>query len=163
MNWNGVFSLSCRNKITGVRKWTDTVHNALTDEGEKNILDTYLRNLNVPISFYIGLTSMSSIDESTTLLSLTNEVIAAEYSRQLVERSATGWPQLLIDTNDNNFQAISKVVSFEANTSWSMVNKLFMSTTSDNSGLLISFGNLSTDRTLVENDILDITYKIKLA
>lgn len=163
MNWNGVFSLTCRNKLTGENKWSDIVHNALTDEGEHNILDAYLRNSNIPASFYIGLTSMSSIDESTTLLNLTDEVTAVEYYRQLVERTVIGWPQLQLDAFDNNYQVISKVVSFEASSSWSMADKLFMCTSSDNSGLLISFGNLSVERNLVENDILDVVYKIKLA
>lgn len=160
MKWTGEFSLVCRNK--GVIKWEEKFNNAITYLGERNILESYLTDQNSPSEFYIGLTGMASISRSTTLITLTNEISAVEYSRQLLPRSSSGWPQIIQDV-DNNYQIISEVATFEALSTWTMVDKMFMATTADNSGILISYGNLSTARTLVINDVLDVTYKVKLS
>ena len=132
-------------------------------EGEQNILDTYLRGAVGPTNFYIGLTGMASIGETTTLATLTNEPSGNGYARQIVTRTngAGGWPTLGLDAGD--YMATSSIVSFQATGTWSMADKTFMATSNDASGKLISFAALSVPRTLVVNDILDVTYKVKLS
>jgi hypothetical protein len=160
MKWTGLFELRCYN--LGKLKWSEDIFNALTNEGEQEILDTYLRGAAGPSNFYIGLTGMADITKTTTLSTLTNEPVGNGYARQLVARAngAAGWTSLGLDNGD--YLATSKIVSFEATNTWISVDKTFMSTSSDNSGKLISFASLSATRTLVVNDILDVTYKIKL-
>lgn len=161
MKWTGMFELKCYN--AGVLKWVDSIFNALTDEGEQNILDTYLRGAVGPTNFYIGLTGMASIGETTTLATLTNEPSGNGYARQIITRTngAGGWPTLGLDAGD--YMATSSIVSFQATGTWSMADKTFMATSNDASGKLISFAALSVPRTLVVNDILDVTYKVKLS
>ena len=158
MRWIGNFEVKCFNN--GQLKWDDAFHNALVDGGEQNILDTYLRNSNAPTNFYIGLTNMAGLVESTPLSSLTDEPTGNGYGRIQVTRNNTGWPSLALDAGD--YMATSRVVTFEATGTWITVDKIFMATSNDNTGVLISYGALSVPRTLIINDILDITYKIKL-
>jgi len=159
MKWTGEFHLSCRNTITGF-KWQDIAKNSLVNSGELSILSKYLREDVMDGYFYIGLTGMASIIKTTILSGLTDEVIGADYNRQQIERNITGWPQIILDSG--NYMAISKVVSFNAGGTWTQATKMFLATTLDNTGTLISAADLSTTRTLVENDILDVTYRIKL-
>lgn len=158
MKWTGVFEIKCFNN--GVLKWEDEAHNALTDEGEQQILDVYLRGATPPTDFYVGLTGMAGIAETTTLALLTTEPTETGYARIQVTRDNVGWPNLALDAGD--FMATSKIMSFEAGATWTAVDKAFMSTSSDNTGKLISFAALSTTRTLVINDVLEVTYKVKL-
>lgn len=160
MKWTGVFEAICHNN--GKLKWSEKAFNTLTDIGEQDIIDVYLRGATGPVGFYIGLTGMTTIVETTLLTGLTNEPSGGGYSRQSVARSAlaAGWPTLVLDSGD--YMATSKIVSFNATATWSMVDKMFMATSADNTGKLISYAALSTPRTLVLNDILDITYKVKL-
>jgi len=159
MKWIGEFHLSCRNTVTG-DKWQDIAKNSLVNSGELSILSSYLKDSPMNSYFYIGLTNMASIVKTTVLSSMTDEVVGSGYTRQQIERSVTGWPQIILDSG--NYMAISKVVSFNASATWTQATKMFLATTLDNTGVLISAANLSTTRTLVENDILDVTYRIKL-
>ena len=158
MRWIGNFEVKCFNN--GQLKWEDAFHNALVDGGEQNILDVYLRNATAPTNFYIGLTNMAGIVESTTLDSLTDEPSGNGYTRVQVTRNNVGWPSLALDSGD--YMATSRVITFEATGTWITVDKIFMATSNDNTGVLISFGALSVPRSLIINDVLDITYKIKL-
>jgi len=160
----GVFELKYFD-AQGKLKEIEYAHNQLADEGEQAFLDVYLRAATGPIQFYYGLsdstTPCSIADTNTLTLASAGEPTTNGYARQLVERSAVGWPTLALDAGD--YQATSKTVTFTASGgSWGPVYCAFVSTTLDNTGKLVSYAPLSTARTLAAGESLQVTYKIKL-
>jgi hypothetical protein len=160
----GQFELVAYN-AQGTELWRETATNSLADEGESVFLDCTLRATNCPTNYYLGLTdttSTCSITDTTTLGTLpASEPSTNGYARQLIERSATGWPTLALDSGD--FQATSSTETFTASGgSWGPVYCAFIATTTDGTGKLISYAALSTGRTLASGESLQITYKIKL-
>lgn len=135
--------------------------NALMNEGEKNILDAYLRGQNVPTAFFLRLFA-DTPQETDSLASLTNEPGGLlGYAPIQIERSAVGWPTL--DNSGGDFQAQSKTVTFRATGSWPSVTHAVLATSSDNSGLLIDSTALSQSRTLRSGQALDISLQPSLA
>lgn len=154
----GVFELAALD-ASGTVLWTETAHNALADEGEQMFLDVALRGGTAPTQFYLRLVN-DTVAETDTLAALVGEPATAGYAAQLVERSNVGWPTLALDSGD--YQAVSKTVTFSASGgSWGPVNTCILATTSDNTGLLVSFAALSTSRTLADGESLQVTYRVK--
>ena len=133
-------------------------HNSLLDEGERNMLDLYFRAQNAPPTFYLGLHSGSLTDTST--LADVDEPVAAGYARQEITRDTAGWPTLATDSGD--YQVTGTEETFEANGSWLAVNRAFLaSQVSATVGAVLLEFALSTVRTLVSQDQLRVTPKIK--
>lgn len=160
----GVFELKyydAEGKLQGV----EYAQNNLADEGEQAFLDVYLRAATGPVQFYYGLSDSTStcsiVDTNTLTLASAGEPATNGYARQLVERSAVGWPTLALDAGD--YQATSSTETFTASGgSWGPVYCAFVSTTIDNTGKLVSYAPLSTGRTLAAGESLQVTYKVKL-
>lgn len=160
----GVFELIARNAAGDVI-WTEAAHNNLADEGEQTFLDVFLRGGTAPTQFYLGLSDSStpcSITDTATLTTASSgEPSTNGYARQLIERSATGWPTLALDSGD--YMATSSTETFVASGgSWGPVYCVFLGTSSDNAGKHISYAPLSTGRTLAAGESLSVTYKVKL-
>lgn len=156
---SGVFELRAYN-AAGQLIWSEDARNALADEGETAFLDTYLRGAAAPAGFYVRLFNDTPI-ETDTLTTLTGEPTGSGYAAIAVERSNTGWPTLALDTGD--YLATSKEVTFTASGgSIGPVTYAVLSTSSDNTGKLISYAALSQSRTLASGDSLKITYKVKM-
>ncbi len=164
MEWHGIFEIEhLTPDVTGDHRLVsrDFIHNNLGDEGEKNVLDSYLRNLNHPSSFYLRLFNDTPVD-TDSLRSLTGEPgFANGYAQQQVLRSSTadGWPTLTFV--GGNAQASSKQVTFNCIVAYT-VTYAVLATTSDNAGLFISYGALSTAQSLASGDSLRVTYKPSL-
>jgi hypothetical protein len=142
----------------GLEDWHEVVHNALLDEGERNVLDVYFRNQNAPGQFYLGLHS-GDLAETATLANVV-EPSQAGYARQLIERSTTGWPTLALDTGD--YQVESTQESFNAAATWTPVNRAFLASTATGAvGSVILEAALSTTRALVSQDTLQVTLRVK--
>lgn len=135
------------------------VHNALLDEGERNVLDVYFRNNLVPAGpFFVGLHS-GALGETATLANVV-EPSQSGYARQSIERSTVGWPTLALDAGD--FQAESTTEVFTAAATWTPVNKMFLASTSTGAvGSVILEADLSTVRALVSQDTLNVTIRAK--
>jgi len=134
--------------------------NALADEGEKNMLNSYFRQVDPPSEFYIRL-CYDSLQETDTLSNVQNEPSGNNYSPGLVERSVTGFPT--IEQHEGDWRIWSKEVQFSASGgSIGPVNTAYLATTSDNSGLLLGYVGLTVERTILENDTLLVQLKIKL-
>lgn len=135
------------------------VHNALLDEGERNVLDVYFRANLVPAGpFFLGLHS-GSLAETATLANVV-EPSQLGYARQSIARSTAGWPTLALDAGD--FQAESAQVVFTALAAWTPVNKMFLCSSSAGSvGSVILEADLSTVRALVSQDTLSCTARVK--
>ena len=144
--------------------WAEVAFNGLDDEGESSFLDCYLRATNCPSNFYLRLSDAStpcSIAETDALAAASaGEPSTNGYAANLIERSATGWPTLVLDSGD--YQATASTETFVASGGpWGPVYCAFIGTTSDNTGKLISHAALSTGRTLAAGESLQVTYKIK--
>lgn len=129
--------------------------NVLTDEGENNLLDVYFRALNAPTNFYIGLAN-STIAEASTLANITEAAASNGYARQLVERSATGWPTLagsVVTSSTETFTASGGSIG-------PVTDAFVCDVVSGTAGLLIVGTALSTTRTLADGESLDVSFDV---
>ncbi len=156
----GVFEIKCFD-TTGRLKWTETAKNNLADGGEQMFLDVTLRAGTAPTNYYIALYNDTIVD-TDTLSTVTGEPSTNGYARQLVERSATGWPTLALDSGD--YQATSSTETFTASGgSWGPVTYAALVTASSGTtGTLVSYAALSQSRTLASGESLQVTYRVKL-
>jgi hypothetical protein len=155
----GVFHLIHR-AADGAVLWEGDVENSLADGGESTFLDCTLRATNCPTTYYLRLFNDTPV-ETDTLSDLTGEPSGNGYVAKELTRNSTGWPTLALDSGD--YQATSATVTFEASGgSWGPVTYLVFATSSDNTGVLMNYGALSTSRTLADGETLQMTYKLKL-
>jgi hypothetical protein len=134
--------------------------NALADEGESSMLDTYFRATNTPSTFYIRLFN-DTPTETDTLADLTGEPSTNGYAAIEITRDSTGFPTLALDSGD--YQVVSKQVTFLATTgSFGPVIYAVLATTSNNTGKLIAYVALSMSRTLAAGESLKVTLTLKL-
>ncbi len=162
----GVFTFTARD-ANGKILWTEEAHNVLGNDGQQHFLDVYLRAASGVTNFYLGLTdstttcSIAKADTLTTVVGY-GEPSGNGYARQLIERSATGWPTLALDSGD--YMATSSVETFTA--SGGSIGPVYCAFVTDvvsgTAGKHISFAALSTGRTLASGESLQVTYKIKL-
>lgn len=139
--------------------WEERAANAFADEGEQLILDVFLRGATAPTQFYLRLFNDTPV-ETDGLASLTGEPSGNGYAASLIERSATGWPTLALDSGD--YQATSSAETFTASGgSIGPVTYAVIATSSDNTGKLIAYAALSQSRTLASGESLTVTYKLK--
>ena len=156
--YNAVWSF--RHVRKGKVIWEEEKRNALVDQGESSMLDTFFRGLNVPSEFYIRL-ARSTILDTSVLNDIANEPSGNGYAAALIERSAVGFDTLELDEGD--YRVISKEVSFTASGGdIGPISVAFLSTTSDNLGLLLAFVNLSLERTILDGDSVYCRMRIKL-
>jgi hypothetical protein len=157
--WYGVWEFYHWDKF-GNLIWTETVENALQDEGEQLALDTFLRNASLT-EFYLGLANDTPV-ETDTLADLVGEPSGNGYARQQIERSDVGWPTLELDAGD--YMGTSKLVTFTANGgSIGPVNIMFLTNVaSGTSGKYVSWASLSTSRTIQDQESLGCKMKIKM-
>lgn len=157
--WHGEFALTAFD-AHGNQLWAEVAENALVDEGEQLILDVFLRGATAPTQFFLRLFN-STPTETSTLSALTGEPSTNGYAAQLVERSAVGWPTLVLD--GEGWQATSSEETFVATGgSWGPVSHCVLATTSNNTGRLLSFAALNQSRTLADGETLRVTYRVKL-
>lgn len=163
--WAGIFEFQVLSAPDGAGGRTIVglggSHNNLADEGEFNVLRSYLTNEAHPSSFFIKLWNDTVLD-TDSLRSLNNEPGgAAGYASQQVLRSATasGWS---LGWSGGDAQASSKQVTFDCIAPYT-VTYATLATTSDNSGNLVSYAALPSSKTLASGEQLKITYKPSLS
>lgn len=104
----------------------------------------------VPINYYCGLDNRTSPDASDTLANLSQEPTQFGYTRQAVS-SSTGFTVGL--NTDSIYQATSNVLTFVASGgSWGPVKNVFLATTVNNSGVLLSTAALDGSRFLNDGE-----------
>jgi hypothetical protein len=142
--------------------WEDEGPNALAQEGEEAVLESFFRNGTAynPTQFYVRLCN-DALTVTDVLSSILNEPSGNGYTPQLVERSTTGFPTKELDLGA--WRIISKVLSFTASGGQiGPVITAYLATSSDNSGKLIAFRSLSLTRTILDTDTMTIQFRIKL-
>lgn len=132
--------------------WTP---NALADEGEVDILDVYFDAQAVRALLYFRLYNGSSIGETDTLTTIqaigSGEEAAGGYGAITVTRG-TDW-----SAPDHSTGTTTVAKTFNATATWSALNALVLATVATGtSGLHIAWVNLSTTRSLVDGDSLDV-------
>ena len=138
-------------------------HNALTFEGQKAILNCYFKATACPgaTALYIGLTTSTPsqvfVSASTTALEL-NSATSTGYARYEIN----AWT-VSTSTAVNNTVSNTAVATWTALQNWNPVTAMFVSTTSSGTGgTAVSYSALSTTRTLMQNDVLNVTYTLTL-
>jgi len=118
-------------------------------------------SMSVPANYYAGLDNRTTPAVSDTLGNLSGEPSQFGYSRQAIA-SATGFVVAL--NNDNVYQATTNVLTFNATGgTWGPVSTIFLATTADNSGLLISTANLDGTHHVADGEKLTIRVALTLA
>lgn len=137
--------------------WTP---NALADEGEIDILDVYVEDQAVRATTFFRLYNDTPV-ETDTLATLVSEVTGTGYAGITVTRG-TDWSAPALDSGDG--QSTSVVKTFTAGGTWTAATQLVWATVaSGTAGLFLAWAALSTTRTLVISDTLDVTLAVKLA
>jgi hypothetical protein len=156
--WYGVWEFYHWDK-DGNLIWSDTVENALADEGEELALAVFLKGQSQG-SFYLGL-SDDTPDDTYLLTDLSGEPSGNGYARQEIERSAVGWPTLAMDAGD--FMATSKLVTVTASggTIGPVTIMFLTDVVSGTAGKFIAWATLSATRTLQNGEALGCKMKIK--
>lgn len=140
--------------------YSENIRNALVDEGERALLLQFFRSEEAPSTFYARLCN-DSLLETDALSDIQNEPSGNGYSAQEIQRSSIGWPTIELDSGD--YRLVSKTVTFTASGgNIGPINTLYLATTSDNTGKLIAFVNLSMTRTILNADSATAQIRIKL-
>ena len=143
--------------------WEDEGPNAVTQQGEEALLETFFRGNATfnPTEFYVRLCN-STPTVTDTLVTIVGEPSGNGYTPQLVEKSTIGFPTKEIDSGA--YRLVSKTVSFAASGgSIGPVTTAYLATTSDNTGRFIAFRALSLARTVLDTDTMTIQFRIKIS
>lgn len=130
--------------------------NAVADEGEQLILDVFFRAAAAPTNFTLRLTGTTP-GETSTLAGLT-EVTGTGYAGITIARNTTDWPTLALVGGDYKVSMLTK--TFTATGTWTAATNMYLATTSNNVGKLVSYSALSASRTLVNGDTLAVDYSV---
>jgi len=143
--------------------WQETKKNLIVDEGEKAIVDILYRKNDdlyfIDDLFYIGLYK-GSVSEATILSTIPNEPSGNGYSRQIVERSAVGWPT--IEKNEGDWRVVSKTVTITADGGdIGPVSGAFICTSPDDSGVLIGAIAMTVENTILDGTDMEFEVRAK--
>lgn len=159
----GEFTLTCIGP-DGQVKWVEVQHNALANEGESSILDTYFRGAVAPTGYFLRLYNTTpGLTSTLSTLAASEPTTANGYNpaNQGLARNSTDWPTLALVTS--HYEVTSKTVTITASGGTiGPVTYAAVTTTSDNTGKLVSYAALSSTRTLNSGDSLQMSYKVRL-
>ena len=161
-NWRGIMKVLEAQHIRNNKViWEDSdLYNMLHAEGQKLILDAVFAGGSIPSSYYMGLDNRSSLAVADTLASLSAEPSTNGYSRFTASASSDF---TIAAESSGNFKSQSVLLTFLASGgSWGPIKNLFMSSSLDGSGKLISSVALSEALTLVDGDIINLRINLSL-
>ena len=147
------------------REWTN---NALVDGGEADILNVYFRNQTRPVTLYGRLFGGGTPTDAATLVSgMGTEVSGTGYAptTQCAWAVATDFGA---PTGTSPATTTSSVKTFLAGGTWITVNHLALASVATGTGTtpppgLVAWVALSTPRTLVNTDTLDVSIAVGLS
>ncbi len=136
--------------------------NFLVNEGENAILESFFRDNHTP-TFYFGLWNEGALSETDTIATLTQEVTVGDgYARIAVVRGTTDWGAAAPDAGDEKTTSATK--TFSATGTWTQAQMLgLVSPASGTTGTLYAGVALTTARTLVNGDDLNVSMGVKLS
>lgn len=162
-DWRGLMKvLEIQHIKNGEVIWEDkNLYNTFHAGGELFMLTCCFDNDGTlpPANYYFGLDNRSTVSVDDLLTDLEDEPTGNGYSRSPV--SSAG--EFTIDVVNGNYRAISQVIQFNATgLGYGPVSKLFMTTTSDNTGILIATTQLSSSVTLAAGETLNMRMGLSL-
>jgi len=114
----------------------------------------------VPSNYYLGLDSRDDLIEEDNLDSLLDEPSGSGYLRQSLSSSGTGFT---ITSTSGIYKALSNIVTFSASgLGWGPVKNMFLATTANNSGILISSLVLTSPVTTLAGDTISVQIALAL-
>lgn len=161
--WRGILKIDYIQHIRdGKVIWEDrNIKNTLHQFGEAFLLTACFSNDGsvVPETYHFGLDNRATIQISDTISSLVDEPETGGYSRQSVS-SVSGFT---IESVEGIYRATSPILIFTGSSSgFGPVSKLFMATTADNTGILISSAPLSSSITFASGDTVNLKMSLRL-
>lgn len=141
-------------------------HNALADEGESDILDTYFRALAKKTNLYGRLYNGSPTETSTLASGVGTEVTGTGYAAVTWAIGNTDFPTFAkTGGGGTDWKVTTTTKTFTAGAGgWTAANNLILaSVASGTAGLHIAWSALSATRTLAASDTLDVSMAIELA
>jgi len=162
--WRGILKIIEIEHRRGTKVlWAqNNIWNQLHLKGEEFLLNCcFNNNGNYPPSeYYFGLDSRVSISQADTMDDLDGEPTASGYTRQ--PRSSNGG--FIVESNSGNYRASSNIMTFTAvGGGWGPVKNIFMATSSDNTGVLISTAALSQELSLIDGDSVNLRMALSLS
>jgi hypothetical protein len=161
-NWRGIMKVL---EVQHIRNnkviWEDhDLYNMLHAEGQEIILNAVFAEGAIPTAYYLGLDNRATLAVVDNLASLVAEPSTNSYSR-FTASSSSDFTISAVTSGD--FKAQSVLLTFiAAGGGWGPVKNLFMSSSSDNAGKLISSVALSESLTLVDGDIINLRINLSL-
>lgn len=142
--------------LLAAQPWQD---NALLDEGEQLMLDSFFRAASLTANFYLAL--LTATPAETATMATMSEVTGTGYARIAMVRGTSDFPTLALNGGDYQVTTLQK--TFTATGTWTAATDLALVTVvSGTAGKLIATTALSTTRTLVNGDTLNVTLAVKL-
>jgi hypothetical protein len=162
-DWRGILKINTLSQIRNgkVIYSENNILNVLHQLGESFLLSVCFSNDGslLPSNYYFGLDNRSTVNINDTISSLYEEPTSGGYIRQPVS-SNTGFT---ISSVSGIFRATSPTLVFTATgAGFGPVKNLFMTTSNDNTGYLISSAPLSNNVTLASGDTLNLTMSLQL-
>jgi hypothetical protein len=149
-------TLDVRMALDDAKVWQP---NALADEGERDMLETFWR-ANVTPTFYLALVNSTPTD-TTTMATLSSEVSGTSYARIQLVRGTSDWGAAALVGGDYQTTSASKV--FTAGGTWtSATNLCIVTSSSGTTGSFYAWAALGGTRTLLSADTLTVSAIVSL-
>ena len=161
-NWNGIMKvLEVQHFRNNKVIWEDfDLYNMLHAEGQEIILNAVFAGGLIPDTYYMGLDVRTSLAVGNTLDDLLSEPSSNGYTRVSLS-SSTDFTVSLEESG--NFKSQSVLLTYTASGgSWGPVKNLFMASTYNNTGKLISSVALSEPLTLIAGDMINLRINLSL-
>jgi len=127
--------------------------------GTENLLKGYFQNVNAPDYFLIDLSNDVTLDETSSTFTA---VAGSGYDSEVVNRNAVDMSVNFVTDGGNSFwRVLTKVVSFNADSTWSWARKVVLRGVAGVTPFLIGYGDLVTPREMKAGDRLDISIYLK--
>ena len=162
-DWHGLVKiLEVQHVRNGEVIWEEkNLLNTLHVGGELFVLSCCFDNDGTlpPANYYFGLDNRAEISVDDLMTDIADEPADNGYLRAAVSSSG----QFTVDILGGVYRATSQIVSFSATGSgWGPVSNLFLTTTSDDSGILIATSPLSNTITLSGGDAINMRMALAL-
>jgi hypothetical protein len=166
-NWHGLVKileiehLDCDGSVLWKAK---NLRNVLHTDGEQLLLQSMFvggrtSNTFIPSNFYFGLDSRSTVAVGDIISGLSGEPTDNGYARFSISSSG----QFAVSQFAGIYQAVSPIVTFTASGgSWGPVLNLFMTSSHDSSGILISSVPLSSPLTVISGQTISLKMGLSL-
>jgi hypothetical protein len=160
--WNGILTIidiQHRNSKDEILWQQKNVNNLLHQEGENFLLGIAFAGFTIPSNYYLGLDNRAIVAASDTLDELIGEPSTGGYERQAIPSTGS----FAMNFESLHWVATSPIVTFRATVSgWGPVTCLFLSTSNDNSGSLLSTAILESAILLSANDTITMRIGMRL-